>query len=363
MPAGKSDLGRVAVGVKHPNSAAEGTRPVVTEARRPAEPLGGFAELVPFVVAAPDQEEAGSCMYMALTGIAEWWLARRNPTLSRAHDGPIDLSERYLMNIAGIDEDENGVTNWKTDSIYLYNNVGHGVRNADYRFTKGWYTLDKDGSPVAAAAHASGAEYGTMYNWIDQSSMIKSGFVTLPTFERDVIFADPASNQWNTAVMPDDIVERVKTSLTTMKAPVNVIYNHFGYWHSVDIVGFDDDANSNGCSFVEEFDQYMPQQAAEYRKEAAAATNASEKARLTAQADKYDQLGKQFHDAYHAGGGCSGRGTFYVRDSIYADPSDPYDFDPASGNDGMGSYSKSIITHEYEWLRYMANHATQIYVK
>jgi hypothetical protein len=364
-PVGKSDLPSRdwgALGVKWPNSPAEGTHPVTTRATVPTT-LGGFAELVPYIVAAPDQEEAGSCLYMAMTGIAEWWLARLHPNLSRAHDGPIDLSERYMMNLAGIDENQDGVPNWKTDSIYIYNRAGHGVINTAYRFTKGWYTTDADGSPLAATSATKDASYGTMYNWIDQTSIIHSGNVELPTFDRDVLFADPASNQWNTGVMPDDIVATVKTALTTKKAPINVIYNHFGYWHSVDIVGFDDDASSDGCGFVEEFDKYMPSQAAELRNEASHATDPKEKAALTARADKFDKLGAQFHAAYTGGGGCAGKGIFYVRDSIYADPSDPYVFDADGGANGTGSYSKPVITHEYEWLRYMANHATQVYVK
>jgi len=362
-PPGKSDLpSQRVIGVKWPNSPSEGTHPVETYAELAAGTLGGFSSLVPYAIASPDQEDAGSCLYMSLTGIAEWWLARLNPKLSRSHDGPIDLSERYLMNLAGREEDENTVDNWKTDSIFLYNNAGQGVRNSAYRFTKGWYTIDSSGDPKPARAGARGAEYGTMFNWIDKTRTIRSGFVKLPEFDREVIFADPAGNQWNTGVMPADIVDRVKAKLLARQAPVNVIYNHFGYWHAVNIVGFDDAADSKGCGFVTQFDQYMPREAASLRREASTTKDSKEKADLLAQADKFERLGKKFHDAYTAGGGCSGKGMFYVRDSIYTDSSAPYDFDP-SDTDGRGSYSKTIVLHEYEWLRYMANHATQIFVK
>src|SRR4051812_43128067 len=36
-----------------------------------ANKLGGFNELIPYVLASPDQEDAGSCLYMAITGLAE----------------------------------------------------------------------------------------------------------------------------------------------------------------------------------------------------------------------------------------------------------------------------------------------------
>lgn len=362
-PKGKSDLPNPrVVGIKWPNSPHEGTAPVETFAELATAPLGGYSQLVPYVIASPDQEDAGSCLYMSLTGITEWWLARLNPRKSRVHDGPLDLSERYMMNLAGIEEDDSSVANWKTDSIFLYNNAGHAVRNTAYRFTKGWYTLDGDGDPQASTKGTSGAEYGTLFNWIDHSHALRTGFVNLPTFDREIIFADPAGNQWNTGVMPADIVDRVKAKIKDRQAPVHVIYNHFGYWHAVYIVGFDDLASSRGCSFVTQFDQYMPNEAAKLRTQAASTKDAKKKADLLARADKFDRLGKQFHDAYTAGGGCSGKGMFYVRDSIYTNTSDPYDFDP-SDTSGRGSYSKAIVLHEYEWLRYMANHATQIFVK
>ncbi len=286
-PRGKSDLPgrRIAYGVKWPNSPAEGTRPIETYAELADAKLGGYVELLPFVLPSPDQEDAGSCLFMSLTGIAEWWLARTNPELSRAHDGPIDLSERYLMNLSGQNEDAAQVANWRTDSIFLYNAAGHGVLNREYRFTKGWYVFDAGENPVASNASAAGAEFGATFNWIDQTSTIAPGsFVSLPRFEREVLFADPTSNQWNTGVMPSDIVERVKSKLRSRQAPVNVIYNHFGYWHSVYVVGFDDTMSSNGCKFVEGFDGYMPQEAADLRAQAAQTTDEKEKAALLARA-------------------------------------------------------------------------------
>lgn len=365
VPPGKSDLPgrRVIYGLKWPNSPAEGRAPVESYAEVATTGLKGYNELLPYVLASPDQEDAGSCLYMSLTGIAEWWLARLHPELSRAHDGPLDLSERYMMNISGIDEAANGVPNWKTDSIWLYNEVGHGILNSAYRFTKGWYVLDHEGNPVVSTATVTGASFDTTFNWIDQRGLIPAAaHIALPNFDREVIYADPESNQWNTAVMPADIVERVKTKLQARQAPVNVIYNHFGYWHSVMVLGFDDSMSSNGCGFVERFDGYMPSEAARLRDEAAKTSDPEEKKALLARATKLETLGAKFHQAYTTGGGCSGRGMLYVRDSIYPDDSDPYDFTPGQTGGG-GHYSKKIVLREYEWLRYMANHATQVFVK
>lgn len=318
-------------GVKYPNSPEEGQVAIVDSAEILTDNYKGFNELVPYATASPDQEDAGSCLYMSLTGVVEWWLARLNPNASRSHDGPIDLSERYSMNLAGANN--GGVSNWKTDSIYMFNSSKQSVRNSAYRFTKGWFKTDANGRRVPTQANTRGAEYSTSYNWIDETSKINSGFVNLPTFKRDILFADPASNQWNVAVMPADIVSQVQKKLKERKAPVNVIYNHIGYWHAVYIVGFDDELESD-CPFVSRFQEYL----------------------------KDNTLyAKKFNNAYKAGGGCRGKGMFYVRDSIYTNADDPYDYDKTKpGNEG--AYSKTIVLREYEWLRYMANHAVQIYV-
>ena len=254
------------MGVKYPNipgSVEEGFAPVSTPALYENVTHlddSGFNDLTPFLLASPNQEDAGSCLYMAHTGIAEWWLAKLHPHISRAADGPIDLSERYTMNIATSD----AVKNWKTDTIYAFNNLHQGVKNTSYRYTKGWYGQDANGDIVARSGAGEGNEYGTYINWVKNTESITDGFVDLPHFERDIIFADPKSNQWNVDVMPDDIVTRVKLALLSKKAPVMVIYNHYGYWHAVMVVGFDDKRSSEGCEFTTEFSPYMNKKAKDY---------------------------------------------------------------------------------------------------
>ena len=352
-------------GLKYPSSPAEGRDPVrATALASPAgQPLEGYTELLPFALRSPDQEEAGSCLYMSLTGIAEWWLARLHPELPRTPDGPIDLSERYLMNLAGIDEGSNGVANWKTDSVYLFNRGGEALLNRDYRFTKGWYTRDANGDPQAATASTPGATYDTTYNWIDDlASVGKTAVpVKLPHFERNVLFADPDSNQWDTGVMPDDIADRIKTALRVNKAPVHVIYNHYGYWHATVILGYNDDGDNGQCHFVTRFLSSMTQQAASLRSQAAITTDPTERDALLARAAKDERAQAGAQAAFDRGGGCH-PGVFYVRDSIYGDPNGPmYEYDPAN-READAPYVKSTVMLEYDWVRTMANHVTQIVV-
>jgi hypothetical protein len=335
----RSDFRRVE-GLKFPNSSEEGSRPVPFAARvADVRALGGYNELLPYVLRSPDQEDAGSCLYMATTGIVEMSLARLHPNVSRLPDGPLDLSERWLMNKGAESGASAVVDNFLTDTIYLFNTSSRTVRNSAYRFTKGWYYQQADGDIVRAPDFSDDAEYGTGINWLDERDQIAGGAVTLPKFGRTVLYKDPTGNKWAVGGMPRDIVSRVKTALRTKKAPVLVVYNHFGYWHAVYIAGYDDEADSDDCRFVRETYKYF--------------------------AERADTRGtaEDIKAAWERGGGCAGKGVFYVRDSIYPDDDGPsYDFDPDHSGD-EAPYSQKVVLHEYEWLEYLANHAVQIYVR
>ncbi len=321
--------------------------------------LGGFDELVPFVLASPDQDEAGSCLYMATTGIAEWWLARLNPKVSRSPDGPIDLSERYLMNVAGVDENETHLPDWRTDSIYLFNNAASkSVLNSSYRFTKGWYKGTSYGNNLEPAKpHENGAEYGTNYNWISELQTIKGGEVVLPHFKREVVFADPEHNQWNIGVAPENIVDTVKKKLATSKAPVLVIYNHNSYWHTVYLIGYNDEIDNGNCSYTQRFRQNISTRIAELEQAARDAKTDAEREAYLVRAKRSHEAQQKIENTYTRHGGCtSSKGVFYIRDSIYPDEKGPiYDYDPAN-NGEESPYSKKIVFKEYDWLYYFANH-------
>ena len=354
-------------GLKYPNSKAEGEKPVLSSVLGPGQgqdlgALPGFSELLPFVLPSPDQEEAGSCLYMSLTGVAEWWLARLSPREPRVSEGPLDLSERHLMNLAGIEESGNGVANWKTDSIRLFNARQEGWRNRSYRFTKGWYR-DSASGYVPAAPNSAGAAYDTSYNWIDGTSTAgQIEKVRLPNFSPNVLFADPESNQWNVGVMPSEITQRVKNLLQRNRAPVHVIYNHYGYWHAVFIVGYDDAGDTQGCPFVKGARAYYPEEVADLKKELAETVDQSRRETLLARIAKFETTIRKLDRSIAARGECNARGVFYVRDSIYGVAGEPlYDYDRSRTGE-ESPYSKPIIYREYRWLEHFANHATQILV-
>ena len=364
---GPDDKYTIVEGVKWPNSAEEGTEPVVTKHRalnisRITRNQSAYNELLPHLLASPDQTEAGSCLYMSLTGNAEWWLSRLNPAVSTAADGPIDLSERYLMNLSGgTDEANSPVQNWKLDSIFLFNIENKSVLNTGYRYTKGWYKHDSDDKLLAALPDEEGASYGTYYNWIigDLAAIKPADFVELPHFKRDVIFEDPESNQWNVGVTPDNIVEKIKTALTVNKAPVQIIYNHFGYWHAVMIVGYDDNADNDDCSFVKRSIKHNKDKAVEYFRKIFQTTDPEKQEYYYKRYKKYMTTYTKLKHAVEDGG-YGKKGVFYVRDSIYSDSTAPlYDYD-LSREGEEEHYCKKVIVHEYEWAKYLGNHIIQI---
>lgn len=329
-----------------------------------------FGDLIPDLLPAPDQEDAGSCLYMAVTGIAEFWLNRatraENPSFTPTSEGPTDLSERYMMGLSGIDENDSGVENWRTDVVYLLNRNEHhnnaGILNSTYRFTKGWYR-DSEDEYKPARESDEGVSYGASFNWIDLwAPQNNQHYVNLPTFAREVLFADPNRNQWATGVAPEGIVEQIKAALVENQAPVLVIYNHYRYWHAVMVVGYDDETETE-CRFTELFISYMHDKASETRQkatEARSAGNEEEAIQLERSAAKTEEAAIGAQTGYDTAGGCSGRGVFLVRDSIYGEDTQPvYDYDLTRTGD-EGHYSRLLVEHEYEWVQHMANHFVQI---
>ena len=323
--------------------------------------LRGFNELVPFVSPSPDQEDAGTCLFMSLTGIAEWWLAKLS-NVKFTQDGPTDLSERWWVNVNDrFKRSRLAIDNWITDTIYLFNQ-SPAVLNADYRYTKGW-SKTSWGQTVKAKPNEGGANYGTLYNWIDEIDLFKPKTMSLPKFERTVIYKDPDQNPWQFGGLTFAAVDKVKSLLQTYKAPIQVVYNHLGYWHSVFIVGYDDELPTYNCYFIRETKEYF---ASERNRTQAEMSRTNDDQLLGELKKKYTELvnnEKKLEKVHKRNGGCRAKGMFYVRDSQYPDASEEiYKYDPK--NPGSYShYAKRIILREYNWLSDLSNHVVLISVK
>jgi len=326
-------------GLKYPNSPAEGTEPVRVWVRAPmptpslSPSPNSEKTLVPFVLAAPDQTEAGSCLYMSLTGAVEVLLAHLNPQMPRTADGPLDLSERWVMNASGDSRLTKGIRHWRVDSVQLFNNMKEIPPNSAYRFTKGWYTTDSNGSYVKSNANTKDAIYDTPYNWIDERDQAGPERVKLPTFTRQVLFEDPTDDSWDVGVAPIDLVDQIKTALRTTHSPVQVIYNHYGYWHAHLIVGYDDEAPTDGCSFVEGSRRYFN---GERMTDSPEPPTQKELDRMAERKRLYAVTATKMNASLASRGACNPKGIFFVRDSIYVDEKQPdYVYDASGGVDGV----------------------------
>jgi len=168
--------------------------------------------------------------------------------------------------------------------------------------------------------------------------------VPTPRAERTSIFVDPSrdeDSQWRVGLFNNDTIEQIKHELRTKRAPVLVVYNHFLYWHTNVIVGYEDaESTGGGCPFVEESIAYFRQKGfAAY-----ATTIESRMAEL---------------------GGCQDTGVFYVRDSIYdgGDDEPMYDYSTDEVSIQPEKYSDRIVKLEYDWAKYLGNHVYAVHRK
>ncbi len=279
-------------------------------------------EMLPFVLASPYQDNAGSCLFMATTGVAEILMNQHTPLDDIQYLGDTDLSERFLMNAINFVPAFEML--WElSDLIYTYNYLGGSMLDRDY--------------PMAVSASE-----GVAYSWTnDLPGDWEDQLVETPGFERTTIFIDPAKDEysyWNVGLMDDTTVEQIKYELRTKNAPVIIVYNHYKWWHSDIIVGYDDTVETNGCPMVESMINYFNQNEA-------------------------GGYATKIEDHMEEIGGCTDMGIFYVRDSIYDGEGEELIYNYGGPNPTSAKYSKRIIERTYNWVKFLSNHAYAIYRK
>ncbi len=296
-------------------------------------------QLLDHVLASPNQYDAGSCLFMATTGAMELLINRHLDPADIAYDGDTDLSERYLMNAS----DHVGAGEMAyvmTDLAYTYDVLGGALLSRDYPFTAGYLCATATGYELCPPWD-DGAFLTCYYNWLDELPPgWEQALVETPDVERTILFLDPqldSNSVWDVGLMDWDVVDRIKHELDTKNAPVVVIYNHYLYWHSNVIVGYDDDVES-GCPMVESTLSYFEQQGA------------------TSYVNKIEG---HMDDL----GGCRDRGVFYVRDSIYDGGNDEPTYTYSELYGVEAPYSRRITELSYNWLVYLGNHAYSLHVQ
>lgn len=286
--------------------------------------------LDPYVIATPNQYDAGSCVFMANSGAMEILMHQDLVPGNFDYMDETDLSERFLMN-AQEHVTRQQMPYFITDLQYVYNSVGGSLLSREYPFVVGYV----DANDNRAEAGDDGASLSCRYNWFDD---LPDGWQSqlTPTVlaDRGLIFVDPNLDQysiWKVGLMNDEVIERIKNEIRTKHQPVIVVYNHYRYWHAVIIYGFDDNLSIGECPMVHSTITYFEGDGDDH---AAAA---------------------KIRDAMLAQGGCRQSGVFYVRDSISDGTADEpyYNY----GHNVSDRYSRRVTLHTYDWVKYLANHA------
>jgi hypothetical protein len=255
--------------------------------------------------------------------------------------GDTDLSERFLMNASNHVPRE-ALDYSITDVTETYNYFGGSLLSRDYPFTAGYMKEDASGNLRPAQESEEGAYFTCSLNWVDQlPTGWESSLTETPAADRTMIAIDPnlnSSSIWNVGLFNDEVVERVKYELRVRNAPVIIVYNHYLYWHADIIVGYDDNASIGECPMVKSTLQHFEDQGS----------------------GGYVSLVEN-HMARE--GGCSNKGVFYVRDSIYDGTADEPMYSYSDDYTFEERYSQRIIERSYDWVKYLSNHAYVVHRK
>jgi len=310
---------------------------IINNRNRKASPILGdsYRKLEKFVLASPNQYDAGSCVFMANTGAMEILMNQHSDATEFAYEGETDLSERYLMNIQSLTPNP-PMRYFITELQYAYNNQGGSLLNNQYRFTVGYIKEDANGNKSPAQESDEGAYISCYVNWWDEMPDGWQDMLTpTPEADRTIIFYDPILDDnsiWDFALMNDDVINRIKYELRTKNAPVVLVYNHYLYWHADLIVGYDDKEYAGDCPFVRDSMSYFQEKG-------------------------YTSYVTKIQNHMDQEGGCNTQGVFYVRDSIYSGEAEEINYVYSTNPNVSDKYSKRIITHSYDWAKYLGNHA------
>jgi hypothetical protein len=301
------------------------------------DPTWGEADtdMLPYVFASPNQWDAGSCLFMAVTGTMELLMNQHLEPGEFDYKGDTDLSERYLMNASDYVPGSQS-RYFLTDVLFTYEHFGGALLDRDYPFVCD-YVRETSSGITRATAGQSGAYPSMYYNWFDDlPDSWQDDLTPTPAAARTLIYMDPHESPWSVALMNDDHVERIKYELRTKNAPVIVVYNHYLYWHADIIVGYDDTVETNGCPMVNSTVRYFREQGA-------------------------TSSARRVEDHIEALGGCRDHGMFYVRDSIYDGTAEEPTYHYGGSYHYSDRYSERIIERTYDWVRHLGNHVYTVH--
>ncbi|MBF0362030.1 MAG: hypothetical protein HQK49_13525 [Oligoflexia bacterium] len=279
-----------------------------------------YNELIDYIIPSPDQKKSGSCLYMASTGAVEIAVNKfynlKNPEI----DGPYDLAEVYAL---------------RGDLVVS---------------SKSWYE-----NPTLVFNSGSVLSRDFPYNpetfWNDYPPT--NHLIDLPPIDTLTLFKSVGIQEHSRlsfGVLNENHILQIKNYLVQYRSPLVVIYRDAGFepqyghwdtWHTVVIVGYDDNSTEPplpATSFTSPLSE----------DESADALRCPTVYRTFSGFGEEDAA--KLRTVIKSGGGCREKGVFLIRDS--EEPETPE-------NPRVPKYT----SRSYDWLKYMGNHGFVVYVK
>jgi len=184
-------------------------------------------KLLPFVQESPDQGDVASCLYMSTTGAIELLLNQKYNIRYPQKGELFDISERFTINLPGSQG-----SSWHLTALSKLN--------------QNWAIAESD-LPFNAWTESGG---------VDRSMWRRpAGFYSLPRMKIDHNFKAKKlfirGKRYAKYVIQSGDIELVKKAIVENNAPVLTNYNHDGWWHMINIVGYDDNAKGE-CTHTPE---------------------------------------------------------------------------------------------------------------
>jgi hypothetical protein len=176
-----------------------------------------YTELNDYVIAAPNQGQVNTCLFMAATGAMEILLNRRAGVKNPKSHSDFDLSERYT-----ISENPSPIRSrsWFEDAFLKFDS-GVAVRARDLPFE----SFDEDGNIDESV-------------WNTPQAFETAPRIVLPKV--DTVFLFSVGNKYSRGVLNQSHLDQVKAALLRYRSPIIAVGNDEDFWHVTVITGYDD---------------------------------------------------------------------------------------------------------------------------
>ncbi len=179
-----------------------------------------YTGLNDYVIAAPNQGQVNTCLFMAATGAMEILLNKKLGIRNPKEDGPTDISERYTISEVG----SSRARTWFEDAFLKFDS-GVAVLNREMPFESFTETGDINHSA-----------------WNTPSIFNTAPRIKLPKVDTVYLFS---YDKYSRGVLDQSHLQKVKEALVKYESPIIAVGNDEDYWHVTVIVGYDDNVQGD----------------------------------------------------------------------------------------------------------------------